>query len=397
MIDLSHINISEYNHIIETRNKVYRLAMDLSFRMSTVLRLSTIVSEVLTKLIKERDAISVKFCFTKKYDHYFLHVLIASNAAEYQRFKLMNIFRGIKFSTMNENESFMDLELRIMDQSFVPNDAFLQDERERLIQQSSSEMSHEIRRQNKELNKALEDLKTSSKTIQVEKMRALGDMTAGVAHELNNPMMGILNYIQYAIKHTDEEARYYRPLVDAEREVQRCQDIITNLLTFSRMKAEGEEDFDTEKVSELCKRIVKLHAYKLRNFNVNVVEKYPDNEPSLPLKVNKLQQVILNFVTNAIFAMKEQEKRDLTLEIIIGTSSVTLKITDTGTGMDEETLDKIFEPFFTTKKTGEGTGLGLSVSKSIIEEHQGTLTCTSELGVGTSFSVNLPLKRNGKQ
>jgi len=393
MIELSQVDVRNYNQVIETRNKIYRLAVDLDFRMNTVLRLTTIVSEILTELLKTREVIPLRLSFSKKFDYYHLHVLIASDADEYQRFKVVNIFKQIKFTVIDEESSYMDLQLRIMDQDFIPNDNFLQEERERLIQQSSTEMFHEIKRQNEELNKALDELKTSSKTIQVEKMRALGDMTAGVAHELNNPMMGILNYIQYAIKHTDEEARHYRPLVDAEREVQRCQDIITNLLTFSRMKAEGEEDFDIEKVSELCQRIVKLHAYKLRNFNINVIEEYPEDEPAIPLKVNKLQQVILNFVTNAVFAMKERETRDLTLAITVNLTTVTLIIKDSGTGMDGETLDKIFEPFFTTKKTGEGTGLGLSVSKSIIEEHQGTLTCQSELGVGTSFMVTLPLER----
>ena len=221
----------------------------------------------------------------------------------------------------------------------------------------------------------------------------LGSMTAGVAHELNNPMMGILNFIQYAIKHTSEDDRRYRPLMDALREVNRCQDIISNLLTFSRMKAEGEEEFAMIKPSELFERILQLQAYKLRSANIQFIKLIPPNEPVCEMKIYKMQQVILNLVTNAIDAMKNSEKRELTLRIEANKKNVTLSVSDTGTGMDEETQDKIFEPFFTTKHTGQGTGLGLAVSKSIIEEHHGSLACWSKIGEGTCFIVKFPMKQ----
>lgn len=394
MIELSVFAIKNYNAVIEARKKLYRLSIDLGFDQKLSTQLAVSLSELLRELLCLNQCPEVKFAFSKKEGKYSLHVCIYCSNEIYKQLKHTQTYNDILFENKEESESYIVLSALILNPSFVPDDEFLQKERERLIQQSSNEMLYEIRRKNAELSKALDELKTSAQTIQVEKMRALGDMTAGVAHELNNPMMGILNFIQYAIKHTDEEDRKYRPLVDAEREVKRCQDIITNLLTFSRMKAEGEEGFKPGKLSQLCRRIVKLHSYKIRSANVEIEECFPETEPLIDIKANKVQQVVLNFVTNAIDAMQDREQKKLSLAISHDDTNICLRVCDTGSGIDEETQDKIFEPFFTTKPTDKGTGLGLSVSKSIIEEHDGTLTCESELGIGTCFVVTLPLSQN---
>jgi signal transduction histidine kinase len=396
MIELSSIQVSCYDDVIETRNKVFRLALDLDVSINASTRLATLVSEVLDTALVEVKTTNVKFVFTKDRGFYYLHIYIACTKAIYMKFKQVSIFKNIKFQSLDDQKPFMELTLRVMDENFIPNEEFLQEERERLIQQSSGEMLQEIRRKNLDLTKAIEDLKNSSQTIQVEKMRALGSMTAGVAHELNNPMMGIMNFVQYAIKHTDEDDRKYRPLVDAEREIKRCQEIITNLLTFSRMKAEGEEGYAQIKPSLLFERTIKLQSYKIRSVDVTIKKHFPKEEPNMEIKVNNVQQVILNLVTNAIDAMKKCDKRELDLTITLDEKNAAFKVQDTGTGMDEETQDKIFEPFFTTKQTGEGTGLGLAVSKSIIEQHHGTLECQSVVGEGTSFIVTLPIERQNE-
>ena len=392
MIELAKIEIKNFDGIIEARNKIHRLIVDLKIRESVAIRLATLASQVLRTVIAEKKEATTQFSFTKKNGFYSVHVFISCTEDSYSKFKEIDIFRDIQFRMIDE-KPYLEFGLRVMDESFVPNESFLENERERLIQQSGAEMLQEIRRKNEELNKALSDLKTSSGMIQTEKMRALGGLTAGVAHELNNPMMGILNFVQYAIKHTEKEDRKYKPLVDAEKEIRRCQSIIDNLLTFSRMKAEGDEEYTPVKLSTLCERIVQLHAYKIRSANVSVVEEFPDDEPNVEIKANKMQQVILNFVTNAIDAMKECDTKELKLRIIPHADKVECYISDTGTGIDEETLDKIFEPFFTTKKTGQGTGLGLSVSQSIIEENNGSLRCESKVGEGTCFILTLPIKQ----
>ena len=390
MIELSKINVMDYDNIIEMRNKIYRLAKDLQVKPLATTNLATLASEILAYNLKNKKTLQVILAFTKEGGAYYLNILLESSEDAFNKYRNKCLYSETCQDEIN-NKKYFKLIIQIKDSSFIPDKKFLQDERERLIQQSSSEMLYEIRRKNAELNKALQDLKSSGEMIHVEKMRALGGLTAGVAHELNNPMMGILNFVQYAIKHTDEEDRKYRPLVDAEREVKRCQDIISNLLTFSRMKAEGEEEFAGIKLSTLCDRIIQLLAYKIRSANVNVKQDMPHNVPNINIKINKMQQVILNIAANAIDAMQDCEQKELTFQISSNKNQVTLQIIDTGSGMDEETTDKIFEPFYTTKETGKGTGLGLAVSQSIIEDHKGSLYCKSKLGKGTTFIIEIPI------
>ncbi len=397
MIELTRIKIKNYDDIIVMRNKLYKLAFDLKLITNTVTRLAAFVSETSYQLLRDLGETAVHFSFSKESGDYYFHVFVLCPKEMYSRFERNEAFRGVDLCLLEEGQSALDLKLKIVDGNFKPSDEFLREERERLIQQSNSEMVHEINRKNIELMKALENLKNSSHLIQTEKMRALGTMTAGVAHELNNPMMGILNFIQYAIKHTEKEDRRYQPLMDAEREVNRCQEIITNLLTFSRMKAEGKEELSKVKTSVLFDRVLSLQTYKLRQLNVTIIKNFPTEEPVLEMKENGIQQVILNLINNAMDAMKSSQKKELRLAIIPHENELELQVSDTGSGMDEETMDNLYEPFFTTKPAGQGTGLGLSVSKSIIDEHQGRLSCQSKVGEGTLFSITLPIDRKANE
>lgn len=383
--------VDQYDDVIETRRKVYRLALDLQLSLNVATLLSTSVSELLNCVLGIQKSTQVIFAFTQQYRCYQLHILISSTKETYQQLKTRVIFNTIGYCLLDRQNFCIEIVQPISSQSFIPDDNFLKTEKERLIQQSSGEMLREIRKKNAELAKALHDLNISSEMIQREKMSSLGIMTAGVAHELNNPLMAILIFIQYAIKHTNKEDRRYQPLVDAEREVVRCQEIIINLLTFSRMEMEGEEAFSPIKISELFERVLLLQAYKLRTHSIRIVKQYPNNEPSPKMKINKIQQVILNLIANAIDAMNGSVKKELTLSIQANKQSVTWVVSDTGSGINEKNLGKIFDPFFTTKPPGEGTGLGLSISKSIIDEHNGTMTCNSIVGEGTRFIISQPI------
>jgi len=248
-----------------------------------------------------------------------------------------------------------------------------------------------IARKEKEAKDALK-LKTRQ-LIQTEKMGAVGTMAAGVAHELNNPMMGILNYIQYCLKHTSEGDRRYNVLQDTEREIKRCTDIVSNLLTFSRMDNEGEETPQMADCAEIFERVLSLLSYRIKKEQVIITKCYDEYVPGVCLKVNHIQQVFLNLLDNSLDAFQEKEcdKKEIGIKIKYEPDYLNITVEDNGGGIVSENLSKLFEPFFTTKPPGKGTGLGLSISLGIIEEHGGEILCESELGAGSKFKISLPI------
>jgi PAS domain S-box-containing protein len=229
--------------------------------------------------------------------------------------------------------------------------------------------------------------------IQAEKITALGTMTAGIAHELNNPMMGLLNFIQYCLKHTEPADRRHAVLKDAERETRRCIAIVQNLLTFSRVGG-AKERFVTENVVTLVDRVVRLLAYRIEKEKVRLHRRHDDGTSKVPMKTSGIQQVILNLLGNAMDAIKTCAKKKITVESRKNGGMFELAVIDSGRGIPARDLPRIFDPFFTTKPPGKGTGLGLSVSRSIVAEHGGRLTCQSRPGIGTTFTLLLPLEQN---
>jgi len=227
--------------------------------------------------------------------------------------------------------------------------------------------------------------------VQTEKLSAVGTMAAGVAHELNNPMMGILNYVQYCIKHTKSDDRRYEVLQDAEKEVRRCSKIITNLLDFSRMDKEGEQDKAVVNPVEILDSVFRLSAYRIKKENITIHTHYPKKDLLVPMKIESIQQVFLNLINNAMDALEGCEKKEINIDVQKVDKFVQITIADNAGGMEDKVLEKIFDPFFTTKPTGKGTGLGLSISNSIIEQHAGQMTCESKIGVGTKFHIKVPI------
>jgi len=256
-----------------------------------------------------------------------------------------------------------------------------------------SEIGERKQAQNR-LQQLLEELqKSQAQLIETEKIAALGTMTAGVAHELNNPMMGMLNFIQYCLKHTDKDDRRQPVLQDAERETRRCIDIVRNLLTFSRMEKDGAEDYSYEAMQEIIDRVLRLLAYRLEKENVEISMNIDPDALEIPVKISNIQQVLLNLIANALDALKESHRKQLHIHIRPCGEMMEIMIKDTGCGIKPENFPKIFDPFFTTKPPGLGTGLGLSVCQGIVSSHGGKITCSSSLGNGTEFTVILPLKR----
>ena len=230
--------------------------------------------------------------------------------------------------------------------------------------------------------------------IMTEKMTALGTMAGGMAHELNNPMMGIHAFIEYCLKHTESEDKRYGILEDARSQTKRCMDLVQNLLTFSHKEQLSEEEYQWEDCEILFDRVQRLLAYRIENDNVHVIKKISKESGKIYTKGNSIQQIFLNFMTNALDALKEAPKKEICFDVRPAGGNVLITVFDTGSGILPGHMKRIFDPFFTTKPVGKGTGLGLSVSKSIIESLGGKISCESEPGKGTKIEMLLPSKKD---
>jgi signal transduction histidine kinase len=236
--------------------------------------------------------------------------------------------------------------------------------------------------------------------LQSEKMKSVGTLAAGVAHELNNPLMGILNFVQYSLKNTQEDGKIYPVLRDAFQETERCIAIVKNLLTFSHMEQEGDEAFQRQNCKVIMERVLRLLDYRISKENVSLTEYFDEDTPKIYLKSNNIQQVFFNIMVNALDAVKESDRKEIHVHIKKAPNEgnfVCITIRDTGPGIKPEDLPYIFDPFFTTKPVGEGTGLGLSLSYGIVRDHGGEIRCENEPGKGTSFNILLPITKKGRE
>lgn len=231
-----------------------------------------------------------------------------------------------------------------------------------------------------------------SQVVQAEKLAALGELVAGVAHEINNPLTAIIGNAELLQMHPDEQVRE-----DAETIVsmgQRATRIVRSLLTFARGTG-GERRH--ESLNALIHGTIEMATYKLRKTNVTLTLCLDEKLPAVQVNANEIQQVILNLINNAEHAVRGNEgERMLTIttEPLMQEDRqyVRLSVADNGYGIPEEVVGSIFDPFFTTKKVGEGTGLGLSICHGIAEAHGGKLAVQSTVGNGAVFTLTLPVE-----
>lgn len=228
----------------------------------------------------------------------------------------------------------------------------------------------------------------------MEKMTALGVMAAGVAHELNNPMMGILNFIQYSLKHVAPDHKVYPILQDTEREILRCNRIIENLLTFAHAEKRDESFYQEKEIGDLVGRVLKRLNDRIELEKITVEKHVTEAIMEVKMNAEGIERVLMNLVSNAIDSMEESKTKLLRIDVGQEKNFLFIRISDTGSGIHPEVLQKIFDPFFTTKPPGKGTGLGLSICRSIVREHQGDISCESRAGQGTSFKILLPQRLN---
>ena len=222
--------------------------------------------------------------------------------------------------------------------------------------------------------------------VQSEKMAAIGLLAAGIAHELRNPLAIVMNAL-YDLRQilNGQNPEASEDLRIAEEEIERAQAIIKNLLEFSRESGAELERLD---VNELLSRTLQLMQKYLQNNGVRVTTELGPI-PTCLANMNAMRQIFLNLITNAVQAMPEGG--DLAVRTaLVGENRIRLDVRDTGVGIPREHLQDIFNPFYTTKAPGQGTGLGLSVVHSILQRFQGDIQVTSEVGGGTTFTIELP-------
>lgn len=265
---------------------------------------------------------------------------------------------------------------------------------------SLSEMSFEVDRLFiATIRDLTEDKMRKSEALRAGQLAAIGELAAGVAHEINNPINGIINYTQILLDNADE--RYDESDKDFMsriiKEGERIAHIVGNLLSFARQRDDVVEEVY---ISEIIEDSVSLLMHQMQKDGIHLSVNIPQDLPHIQGNPQQLQQVIINLLTNAIYALNQrypEKSKEKRLEIrcrqktAMGKEYVSIAITDWGVGIPQEVLDRIFDSLFTTKPPGKGTGLGLSISKGLVREHHGFLSVESTLGGPTVATVDLPI------
>ena len=246
------------------------------------------------------------------------------------------------------------------------------------------------------LKDVTERTKMEAQLVHSAKLAALGEMAAGVAHELNSPMTVIIGTAQMLARELRRQGPEERaePLEDIINCGLRCKRIIQNLLTFSRQDQLPATEID---LNAAIKRVLSLIRYQINRNQIRIVEQLQPGLPPVTVNGPQIQQVLTNLLVNARDALAEVQRAEKTIEVSSALrrlgerEEIVLSVRDNGTGIDPEALPKIFTPFYTSKEATKGTGLGLSVSLGIAESHNGTIEVESRLGEGSTFSLVLPL------
>lgn len=278
------------------------------------------------------------------------------------------------------------------------------------LAESFNQMSLQLRAANEEITawartleerveqKTAELTRAHEKMLQVEKMASIGKLAAVVAHEVNNPLSGILTYAKLIRRWLDKgdlsesqrkEALECLDLIAGES--RRCGDLVKNLLTFSRT---GPLNLVWANLNQTVDRCVRLTQHKLEMAGIQLNLELDQDLPTVHCDPAQIEQVVLALVMNAIDAMPRGGNLWLRSRALPQSQQVELQVRDDGTGIAPEVLSKLFEPFTTTKDIGKGVGLGLAISHSIVERHNGQIVVESEVGRGTSFHIFLPLDAN---
>ena len=280
--------------------------------------------------------------------------------------------------------------------------------------QKNEQLERIIEERTNDLKHSLETLKaTQSQLIHAEKMASLGELTAGIAHEIQNPLNFVNNFSEVSNELIDEmneelnkgdleevkaiSLDIKQNLEKINHHGKRADAIVKGMLQHSRSSTGTKEPTD---INALADEYLRLAYHGLRakdkSFNAELVTDFDDSVGNINVIPQDMGRVFLNLITNAFYAVNEKKQQDEHFKPIVSISTkkteddLEIKVTDNGNGIPQHVLDKIFQPFFTTKPTGQGTGLGLSLSYDIVKAHGGSLTVISSEGKGSEFSLTLP-------
>jgi signal transduction histidine kinase len=256
-----------------------------------------------------------------------------------------------------------------------------------------NQMTENIELSQSKLKQTVETLKTTqSQLIQSEKLSAVGEFVAGVAHELNNPLAAVMGFSEM-LKDADVGEKHSRHLDMIFKSAQRCQKIVQSLLSFARRSAPERKPVSPNKLIE---DVLEMIAYPLRTSNVKVITHFSPRLPLVLADGHQIQQVVLNLINNARQAIESAGGSGrITITTNADARAVRIIIQDNGPGITPENLKRIFDPFFTTKEVGKGTGLGLSLCYGMIREHGGNIMVGSQPGEGATFTIELPAAGDG--
>jgi signal transduction histidine kinase len=242
---------------------------------------------------------------------------------------------------------------------------------------------------------AYKELKeTQDQLHSAEKLASIGQLAAGVAHEINNPLGSIMlyaNMLKRKIEKLSDDAQSKEDLSLIIEEANRCKNIVANLLNFAR---QGKLRISSVNIYELISFITKMLLVNPDFSEIEIKINNEINSQEIEGDTDQLKQVFLNILTNACEALEYSSIKKILIDLKKSNNNLIIEITDSGCGIPQENIAKVFTPFFTTKKMGKGTGLGLAITYGIVKMHKGEIKVNSTIGKGTTFIITLPFKVN---
>src|SRR5579859_2961935 len=352
-----------------------------------------------TRLLEQKSALEVRVLKSEEWRRAFLHIISDFNTINKklvdQRKAMIHILADYEKdrSRLARQTERLDNSRRAL--MHILQDAHqtnlrLENSRKAMIHIMSDlkETTAEVERREQELRTKQEQL------VQAGKLATLGELTTGVAHELNNPLNNIGLFIGNAIDLIDlgmaDPQRITQELHSAMQQVRKATEIISHLRTFGRA---ASVSFEPVAVNQVIQRAISLIREQLRLRQIDLKVRFPAENVIVTGNAIQLEQVFLNLLTNARDAMADTERKIITIECTQGEDVVEISFCDTGPGIPAGFEQRVFDPFFTTKEVGAGTGLGLSITYGIIKEHQGSITVENHQDAGAFFLIQLPRER----